>query len=32
MASVALVFVGLIFNIYELRMRAAVARALGMRH
>ena len=32
MAGVALVFVGLVVNVYGLRMRAAIARALGMRH
>jgi O-acetylserine/cysteine efflux transporter len=32
MTGVALVFVGLVYNVYGLRMRAAVARALGLRH
>jgi O-acetylserine/cysteine efflux transporter len=32
MAGVALVFIGLVVNVYGLRMRAAVARALGLRH
>ncbi|HET7032652.1 MAG TPA: EamA family transporter, partial [Casimicrobiaceae bacterium] len=32
MAGVALVFVGLVVNVYGLRMRAAIARALGVRH
>ena len=32
MAGVALVFVGLVVNVYGLRMRAAIARALGKRH
>jgi O-acetylserine/cysteine efflux transporter len=32
MAGVALVFVGLVYNVYALRMRAAIARVLGIRH
>ena len=32
LAGVALVFVGLVVNVYGLRMRAAIARALGVRH
>jgi O-acetylserine/cysteine efflux transporter len=32
MAGALLVFAGLVVNVYGLRMRAAVARALGMRH
>ncbi|HET7097928.1 MAG TPA: EamA family transporter [Casimicrobiaceae bacterium] len=32
MAGVALVFVGLVVNVYGLRMRAAIARAMGSRH
>jgi len=32
MAGVALVFAGLVFNVYGLRISAAIARALGVRH
>jgi O-acetylserine/cysteine efflux transporter len=32
MVGVALVFLGLVVNVYGLRMRAAIARALGLRH
>ena len=32
LAGVALVFVGLVVNVYGLRMRAAFARAMGTRH
>ena len=32
LAGVALVFVGLVVNVYGLRIRAAIARALGKRH
>jgi O-acetylserine/cysteine efflux transporter len=32
LTGVALVFVGLVVNVYGLRMRAAIARALGQRH
>jgi len=32
LAGVALVFVGLVVNVYGLRMRAAIARAMGLRH
>ena len=32
LAGVALVFAGLVVNVYGLRIRAAIARALGLRH